>query len=260
MTAGSAMPAIVELHDVTVAYGRKPVLWNVDLSIDAPCLYGIIGPNGAGKSTLVKAALGLVPLSGGSVRFFGKPLEEVRGRIGYVPQRESVDWDFPVSAIDVVLMGTYHRLSWFQRPGRRERDRAMECLDRVGLADVANRQIGGLSGGQQQRVFLARALAQEADVYFLDEPMAGVDAKSQERILQVLSGLRDRGSLVVIVHHDLRTAADWFDRVALVDMRLVAAGPTAEVLSRENLARTYSGHLELLDEIGRAMQTGRRTR
>lgn len=254
------MTAIVELHDLTVAYGRRPVLWNVDLAIDEPCLYGIIGPNGAGKSTLVKAALGLVPLSGGSVRFFGKPLADVRGRVGYVPQRESVDWDFPVSAIDVVLMGTFHRLSWFRRPGRRERDTAMACLDRVGLADVANRQIGGLSGGQQQRVFLARALAQEADVYFLDEPMAGVDAKSQERILRVLSELRDRGSLVVIVHHDLRTAASWFDRVALVDMRLVAAGPTAEVLSRENLARTYSGHLDLLDEIGRAMQTGRRTR
>jgi len=254
------MTAIVELHDVTVAYGSRPVLWNVDLAIDAPCLYGIIGPNGAGKSTLVKAALGLVPLSGGSVRFFGKPLDDVRGRVGYVPQRESVDWDFPVSAIDVVLMGTFHRLSWFRRPGRRERDTAMACLDRVGLAEVANRQIGGLSGGQQQRVFLARALAQEADVYFLDEPMAGVDAKSQERILRVLSELRDRGSLVVIVHHDLRTAASWFDRVALVDMRLVAAGATAEVLSRENLARTYSGHLDLLDEIGRAMQTGRRTR
>lgn len=254
------MTAIVELHDVTVAYGRRPVLWNVDLAIDEPCLYGIIGPNGAGKSTLVKAALGLVPLSGGSVRFFGRPLDDVRGRVGYVPQRESVDWDFPVSAIDVVLMGTFHRLSWFRRPGRRERDTAMACLDRVGLADVASRQIGGLSGGQQQRVFLARALAQEADVYFLDEPMAGVDAKSQERILRVLSELRDRGSLVVIVHHDLRTAASWFDRVALVDMRLVAAGATAEVLSRENLARTYSGHLDLLDEIGRAMQTGRRTR
>ncbi len=254
------MTAIVELHDVTVAYGRRPVLWNVDLAIDEPCLYGIIGPNGAGKSTLVKAALGLVPLSGGSVRFFGRPLDDVRGRVGYVPQRESVDWDFPVSAIDVVLMGTFHRLSWFRRPGVRERDTAMACLDRVGLADVASRQIGGLSGGQQQRVFLARALAQEADVYFLDEPMAGVDAKSQERILRVLSELRDRGSLVVIVHHDLRTAASWFDRVALVDMRLVAAGATAEVLSRENLARTYSGHLDLLDEIGRAMQTGRRTR
>ena len=180
--------------------------------------------------------------------------------MGYVPQRESVDWDFPVTAIDVVLMGTFHRLSWLQRPGKRERELAVRCLDRVGLADLAGRQIGRLSGGQQQRVFLARALAQEADVYFLDEPMAGVDAKSQERILQVLADLRDRGSLVVIVHHDLRTAASWFDRVALVDMRLVAAGPTSEVLSRENLSRTYSGHLDLLDEIGRAMQAGRRTR
>jgi manganese/zinc/iron transport system ATP- binding protein len=239
MTAGSAMPAIVELHDVTVAYGRKPVLWNVDLSIDAPCLYGIIGPNGAGKSTLVKAALGLVPLSGGSVRFFGKPLEEVRGRIGYVPQRESVDWDFPVSAIDVVLMGTYHRLSWFQRPGRRERDTAMECLDRVGLADVANRQIGGLSGGQQQRVFLARALAQEAHVLLLDEPFTGLDQPSMESLKEVLRALRNQGKLLLISHHDLSSVQDIFDRVILLNGELIASGPVKESFTRQNLERTY---------------------
>jgi manganese/zinc/iron transport system ATP- binding protein len=253
------MTPLLEFHDVTVAYGGRPVLWNVDLAIDSPGLFGIIGPNGAGKSTLVKAALGLVPLAGGSVRFFGEPLDRVRGRVGYVPQREGVDWDFPVNALDVVLMGTYHRLGWFRRPGRKERETAMSCLAQVGLADLAGRQIGRLSGGQQQRVFLARALAQDAEIYFLDEPMAGVDAGSQERILGVLGELRDRGRLVMIVHHDLRTAASWFDRIALVDMRLVAAGPTAEVLSRENLSRTYSGHLELLDEIGRAVQAGRRT-
>ena len=253
------MTPLLEFHDVTVAYGGRPVLWNVDLTIDSPGLFGIIGPNGAGKSTLVKAALGLVPLAGGSVRFFGEPLDRVRGRVGYVPQRESVDWDFPVSALDVVLMGTYHRLGWFRRPGRKDRETAMGCLAQVGLADLAARQIGRLSGGQQQRVFLARALAQDAEIFFLDEPMAGVDAGSQERILGVLGELRDRGRLVMIVHHDLRTAASWFDRIALVDMRLVAAGPTAEVLSRENLSRTYSGHLELLDEIGRAVQAGRRT-
>ena len=249
----------LEFHDVTVAYGRRPVLWNIDLVVPGACLFGIIGPNGAGKSTLLKAALGLVPLAGGEVRVLGAPLAEVRGRVGYVPQRESVDWDFPVSVTDVVLMGTYARLGWLRRPGARERTLAAACLDRVGLADVASRQIGRLSGGQQQRVFLARALAQEADVYFLDEPMAGVDARSQERIFGVLSDLRSAGKLVVIVHHDLRSAAEWFDAVALIDMRLVATGPAAAVLTPDNLRRTYAGRLDVLDEIGRAIETGGRT-
>ena len=251
-------PAL-EFHDVTVAYGRRPVLWNIDLVVEAPGLFGIIGPNGAGKSTLLKAALGLVPLAGGSVQFFGRPLNEVRRQIGYVPQLETVDWDFPVSAMDVVLMGTYPRLGWFRRPGGRERELAIACLDRVGLAAIANRQIGRLSGGQQQRVFLARALAQEADLYFLDEPLAGVDARSQEQIFRVLAALRAEGKLVVVVHHDLRTAAEWFDAVALVDMRLIAAGPTAAVLTPENLRRTYAGPLDVLDELGRAVEQGRRT-
>jgi len=254
-----ATPPLVEFHDVTVAYGRRPVVWHVDLEVDAPCLFGIIGPNGAGKSTLLKAALGLVPVVGGDVRFFGRPLREVRTRVGYVPQRETVDWDFPVSAMDVVLMGTYGRLGWFRRPGPRERRLAAESLDRVGLADLAGRQIGRLSGGQQQRVFLARALAQQADVYLLDEPMAGVDVRSQERIFGVLAGLRSEGRLVIVVHHDLRTAAEWFDRVALVDMRLVAAGPTGDVLTAENLRRTYAGQLEILDEVGRAVAERGRT-
>lgn len=252
-------PPLVEFHDVTVAYGRRPVLWNVDLEIREPCLFGIIGPNGAGKSTLLKAALGLVPVIGGEVTFFGAPLERVRRRVGYVPQRETVDWDFPVTAGDVVLMGTYGRLGWLRRPGTAERRLARECLDRVGLADVAERQIGRLSGGQQQRVFLARALAQQADVYLLDEPLAGVDVRSQERIFQVLAGLRSEGRLVVVVHHDLRTAAEWFDAVALIDMRLVAAGPAATTLTPENLQKTYSGQLEVLDAIGRAIADRGRT-
>jgi manganese/zinc/iron transport system ATP- binding protein len=255
----STTSAGLEFHDVTVAYGRRPVLWNVDLTVPGACLFGIIGPNGAGKSTLLKAALGLVPLAGGEVRILGAPLEQVRSRVGYVPQRESVDWDFPVTVTDVVLMGTYARLGWLRRPGPRERSLAAECLDRVGLSDVADRQIGRLSGGQQQRVFLARALAQQADVYFLDEPMAGVDARSQERIFRVLSDLRAEGRLVVIVHHDLRSVAEWFDAVALIDMRLVATGPVAEVLTPENLRRTYAGRLDLLDEIGRAVAEGGRT-
>ena len=255
----STTSAGLEFHDVTVAYGRRPVLWNVDLTVPGACLFGIIGPNGAGKSTLLKAALGLVPLAGGEVRILGAPLEQVRSRVGYVPQRESVDWDFPVTVTDVVLMGTYARLGWLRRPGPRERSLAAECLDRVGLTDVADRQIGRLSGGQQQRVFLARALAQQADVYFLDEPMAGVDARSQERIFRVLSDLRAEGRLVVIVHHDLRSVAEWFDAVALIDMRLVATGPVAEVLTPENLRRTYAGRLDVLDEIGRAVAEGGRT-
>ena len=255
----STTSAGLEFHDVTVAYGRRPVLWNVDLTVPGACLFGIIGPNGAGKSTLLKAALGLVPLAGGEVRILGAPLEQVRSRVGYVPQRESVDWDFPVTVTDVVLMGTYARLGWLRRPGPRERSLAAECLDRVGLSDVADRQIGRLSGGQQQRVFLARALAQQADVYFLDEPMAGVDARSQERIFRVLSDLRAEGRLVVIVHHDLRSVAEWFDAVALIDMRLVATGPVAEVLTPETLRRTYAGRLDVLDEIGRAVAEGGRT-
>jgi manganese/zinc/iron transport system ATP- binding protein len=170
-----------------------------------------------------------------------------------------VDWDFPVNVMDVVLMGTYGRLGWFRRPGARERDAARAALDRVGLADVAGRQIGRLSGGQQQRVFLARALAQDADLYFLDEPLAGVDARSQEQIFRVLDDLRRSGRLVIVVHHDLRTAADWFDGVALIDMRLVAAGPVGEVLTPENLRRTYAGPLDVLDELGRAVERGGRT-
>ena len=231
---------LVEFHDVTVAYGRRPVLWNIDLTISEPCLFGIVGPNGAGKSTLLKAALGLVPLAGGEVRLFGEPLDRVRRRVGYVPQRETVDWDFPVSVMDVVLMGTYSRVGWLRRPGAAERAVARESLARVGLEDLAGRQIGRLSGGQQQRVFLARALAQQADVYFLDEPMAGVDARSQEQILTVLSGLRELGKLVIVVHHDLRAVTDWFDAVALIDMRLVATGPTRETLTPDNLRRTYA--------------------
>lgn len=259
MNPSVAHVPIVEFHDVTVAYGRRPVVWNVDLAIDAPCLFGIIGPNGAGKSTLLKAALGLVPMVGGSVRFFGAPLDRVRSRVGYVPQRETVDWDFPVNVMDVVLMGTYGRLGWFRRPGSHERRLAAESLDRVGLADMADRQIGKLSGGQQQRVFLARALAQQADIYLLDEPMAGVDVRSQESIFRVLAELKREGRLVIVVHHDLRTAAQWFDRVALVDRRLVATGPTAATLTPENLNRTYAGQIEVLDELARAVAARGRT-
>jgi manganese/zinc/iron transport system ATP- binding protein len=250
------MEPVLDIHDVTVAYHRRPVLWDVDLTLPEPRLVGIVGPNGAGKSTLLKAILGLVPLASGEVRLFGQPVSQQRRRIGYVPQRESVDWDFPVSVLDVVLMGTYGRLGWFRRPGRKERTWARECLGKVGIGDLSHRQIGQLSGGQQQRTFLARALAQQADVYFMDEPMAGVDAATERAIFLLLQELRNQGKAVLVVHHDLRTVPQYFDHVILLNMRLVASGPTAEVFTPENLRKTYGGRLSVLDSAGEALRAG----
>lgn len=246
----------VEVHDVTVAYHRKPVLWDVDLLIPARCLVAIVGPNGAGKSTLLKAILGLVPLASGRIEIFGRSLGRARSMIGYVPQRESVDWDFPVDAMGVVLMGRYGRLGWIRRPRAEDRSIAMDSLAKVGMADYAGRQISQLSGGQQQRVFLARALAQQAELYFMDEPFAGVDAATETAIVEVLRDLRAAGKTVVAVHHDLQTVPDYFDHVVLLNMRLVAEGPTAEVFTPANLQKTYGGRLTLLDEAAEAMRGG----
>lgn len=250
------MPAVLDIHDITVAYQRKPVLWDVDLTIEQPQLAAIIGPNGAGKSTLIKAVLGLVPTASGSVQVFGQSVAQMRKRIGYVPQRESVDWDFPVSVLDVVLMGTYGQLGLFRRPGTAQWRFAHECLAKVGLESFANRQIGQLSGGQQQRVFLARALAQQADIYFMDEPMAGVDAATERIIFELLKELRAGGKTIVAVHHDLRTVPQYFDYVALLNVRLVASGPTEQTFTEENLRKTYGGRLALLDAAGDALQAG----
>ena len=251
---------VLDVHDVTVAYHRKPVLWDVDLTIDRPCLAGIVGPNGAGKSTLIKAILGLVPTASGSVRVFGRPAKSQRRLIGYVPQRESVDWDFPVTVLDVVLMGTYGRLGWFRRPGKAERAWSLECLERVGMAALADRQIGQLSGGQQQRTFLARALAQRAEVYFMDEPMAGVDAATESAIFRLLRDLRSDGKTVFVVHHDLRTVPEYFDHVILLNMRLIAQGPTASTFTPENLRKAYGGRLAILEAAGEAVKALERSR
>jgi manganese/zinc/iron transport system ATP- binding protein len=247
--------SLLDIHDVTVAYHRRPVLWDIDLTLDAPRLVGIIGPNGAGKSTLIKAVLGLVPLASGQVRIFDQPLSKVRRRIGYVPQRESVDWEFPVNVLDVVLMGTYGKLGWFRRPRAAERELAMRCLGKVGMESFAPRQIGQLSGGQQQRTFLARALAQQADMYFMDEPMAGVDAATERAIFTLLQELRDQGKMVLVVHHDLRTVPQYFDHVILLNMRLVASGPTAEVFTPDHLRKTYGGRLAVLESAGDALRS-----
>ena len=263
MTATVTSPAattaptvpILDVHDVTVAYQHKPVLWDVDLTLQEPHLVGIIGPNGAGKSTLLKAILGLVPLASGTVSIFGQPLSKQRKLIGYVPQRESVDWDFPISVLDTVLLGTYGRLGWFRRPGRVERERAQQCLEQVGLADFARRQIGQLSGGQQQRVFLARALAQDAQIYFMDEPMAGVDAATERVIFELLQTLHKAGRTVFVVHHDLRTVRDYFDYVVLLNLRLVASGPPEAVFTPEKLQAAYGGRLSILDAAAEALRT-----
>ncbi|WP_192821016.1 metal ABC transporter ATP-binding protein [Rufibacter sp. LB8] len=240
---------VLEVHDLTVSYQRKPVLWDIDLTLPAQALVGIIGPNGAGKSTLIKAIMGLLPLNSGYVQLFGKTLDEVRKKVSYVPQRESVDWDFPASALDVALMGTYSQLGLFARPSSKHKQQAMEALEKVGMQDFANRQISQLSGGQQQRVFLARALAQNADLYLMDEPFAGVDIATETAIIQLLRQMREDGKTVVVVHHDLQSAQDYFDWVLLLNMRLVASGPTAETLTPQLLENTYGGRLTELSKV-----------
>lgn len=243
----------LEVHDLTVAYHRRPVLWDIDFSVPEGKLIGIVGPNGAGKSTMIKAALGLVPLASGWVKIYGRPYEEQRRLIGYVPQRESVDWDFPTDALDVVLMGRYGHLGWFRGPGRADRELAMECLRKVGMADYARRQISQLSGGQQQRVFLARALAQDASLYFMDEPFAGVDAATEKAIIAILNDLKAQRKTVLVVHHDLQTVPEYFDWVIMLNMRQIAVGPTAQVFNTENLQKTYGGRLNIISEVAEAV-------
>lgn len=241
---------ILEVHDLTVSYNRKPVLWGIDLTMPKGVLTGIIGPNGAGKSTLLKTIMGLIPVSSGYVKLFDKELNDVRDKVSYVPQRESVDWDFPASVMDVVLMGRYSRLGLFKRPRKADKDVAMECLKKVGMEPFVNRQISQLSGGQQQRVFLARALAQDADIYFMDEPFAGVDAATEAAIIQLLREMTSKGKTVVVVHHDLQSAADYFNWIFLLNMRLVASGPTEKVFTPGLLQETYGGKLTLLAKVG----------
>ena len=253
-TPTNGEPAPLEVHDLTVAYQKKPVLWGVDVTVPKGNLVGIVGPNGAGKSTLIKAAMGLLPISSGWVKVFGTPLKKNFRRVGYVPQRESVDWDFPVNVMDLVLMGRYGHLGVLQRPTKHDHDVAKECLDKVKMLPYANRQIANLSGGQQQRVFLARALAQEADLYFMDEPFAGVDAATEAAIIELLHELKAKGKTLLVVHHDLPTARNYFDMLLLLNMRVVAFGPTEEVFTYELLQKTYGGRLTILSEVADAVR------
>jgi manganese/zinc/iron transport system ATP- binding protein len=244
-TAIEDVPAI-SVTDLTVAYQDKPVLWDVDLEVPPGILMAIVGPNGAGKTTLVKAVLGLVNPAAGQVLIYGRPYAEKRRMVGYVPQRGSVDWDFPTSVLDVVMMGRYGSLGWVRRPGRREHTQALEALEKVGMLPFADRQISQLSGGQQQRVFLARALVQDAQIYLMDEPFQGVDATTERAIVTLLQELRKDGKTVVVVHHDLQTVSEYFDWVTLLNVRRIASGPVDRAFTEQNLRLTYGGRVAFL--------------
>lgn len=236
----------LHIEDLTVAYNDKPVLWDIDINVPPGVLAAIIGPNGAGKSTLIKTVLGLLKPAAGHIYLHGQPYAKQRKNVGYVPQRSSVDWDFPTTALDVVTMGLYGQLGWLRRPGKAARKKALSALEQVGMADYEGRQISQLSGGQQQRVFLARALVQDAQVYFMDEPMAGVDATTERVIIDLLKDLREQGKTVIVVHHDLQTVATYFDWLLLLNVRLIAQGRTREVYTAENLRAAYGGQIALL--------------
>ncbi len=242
---------IIEVNDLTVAYREKPVLWDIDLEIPRGVMMAVVGPNGAGKSTLIKTLLEIINPIAGEVKFFGEPYKKARKRIGYVPQRESVDWDFPTTVLDVTLMGKYGYLGWIKRPTKKDKEEALEVLKKVGLTGFQNRQISQLSGGQQQRVFLARALMQDAEIYFMDEPFQGVDAKTEKAIINVLKEMKKKNKTLIVVHHDLQTIREYFDWITILNIRLVECGPVDKVYTAENLHKAYGSTLQLsLDEKG----------
>ena len=244
----------IETHNLTVSYNRRPVLWNIDFELPTGKIIGIIGPNGSGKTTLLKAIMGLVPTSSGYVKIFNQDLEDVRSRVSYVPQRESVDWDFPASVMDIVLMGRYKKNNLFKRITKADRGLAAEALKKVNMLEFSNRQISQLSGGQQQRIFIARSLAQGADLYIMDEPFVGVDAATEEAILKLLEDMKKDGKTVVVVHHDLQTAKDFFDWIVLLNTRMVAAGPKEEIFNEKLLQEAYGGKLNVLSQVGDLMK------
>lgn len=245
MNQKNNLPAI-DINDLTVAYQEKPVLWDVDFQAPQDSLLAIVGPNGAGKSTLIKAILGLVKPSAGRIQVFGKIYHPQSRLIGYVPQRTSVDWDFPTNVLDVVLMGRYGQLGWIKRPGPKDIKLAMQCLEKVGMAEFYNRQISQLSGGQQQRVFIARAFIQDAPIYLMDEPFAGVDATTEKSIVTLLKELKGNGKTVICVHHDIQTLKEYFEWVFLLNVRAVALGKVTDVLTNDNLRKTYGGRAAFL--------------
>lgn len=231
----------VEIEDLTVAYQNTPVLWDVDIKIPKGVIAAVIGPNGAGKSTMIKAVLELITPLSGKTQFFGKPYKEMYKTIGYVPQKESVNWDFPTTVLDVVTMGTYAKLGWFKRVGKKEKELAMDALKQLHMEEFAHRHISELSGGQQQRVFVARALVQDADIYFMDEPFVGIDIKTEKLIIDILRQMRDAGKTVIVVHHDLGTIEEYFDYIIMINKAVLSQGPVSTTFTKENIEHAFSG-------------------
>ncbi len=242
---------VLSVENLSASYRKNIVLHDIQFNVRGGTLIGIVGPNGAGKSTLIKTLLEMHPRLTGSVQFFGTSFKKAKKKIGYVPQRGSVDWDFPTNALDVVMMGLYGQIGWLKRPSRKHKRKACEALEKMGMEAYADRQISQLSGGQQQRVFLARALVQEADLYFMDEPLAGVDAQTERAIMQTLKELKTNGKTVLVVHHDLQTVEDYFDHVLLLNRTVIDYGPTARVFTKENISKTYGGQLRWMKEESR---------
>ena len=244
------MSAVIDIKGLSVSYDRKRVLSNVFLEIGSGSIYGVIGPNGAGKSTLFKAILGIIPTNSGDIRILNDPIEKIRKKLAYVPQRDEVDWSFPATVMDVALMGRYPHKKILQRINAKDREIALAALDELGIADLKNRQVGELSGGQQQRVFIARAICQEAELFFLDEPFVGVDIPTERKIIEILKKLADQNKTILVIHHDLASVEDYFDQVILLNQRLIAYGPTTEIFTRENIGRTYAPQSKILQQVG----------
>ncbi|HEX2786695.1 MAG TPA: metal ABC transporter ATP-binding protein [Ignavibacteria bacterium] len=242
------MDNIITVKNLTVTYNRKPAIKGINLRIGSGKIIGIIGPNGAGKSTLIKGILGFLPIDTGEVRIFGEPVQDVMKRVSYIPQKEQFDWDFPINVYDVVIMGRYPYLSTFGRPGTKDNEIAIKSLEKLEMIKYKDTQIRNLSGGQQQRIFLARALAQQSEIYFMDEPFVGVDAKTEAAIFKLIRELKDEGKTILIVHHDLSRIKDYFDELILINQTLVAAGPTDKVFTKENIEKTYGGRLTILEK------------
>ncbi len=239
---------VIDIQNLTISYHKKPAVRGVELQIPSGKIVGIIGPNGAGKSTLLKGILGLIPKDNGLVQINGQPVENNLKKISYIPQKESFDWDFPVVVYDVVLMGRYPHISLFGRPGKNDHKKVIEALKKVDMLEYKDRQIRYLSGGQQQRIFLARSLAQGADILLLDEPFVGVDAATERAIFQLMRNLKARGNTILVVHHDLAKVREYFDYLVMINQRLVAFGPTEDVFVPEYLDKTYGGRLTILQK------------
>lgn len=244
---------VITVKNLTVTYNRKPAIKGINLNIGSGKIIGIIGPNGAGKSTLIKGILGFLPIDTGEVKIFGEPVKDVMKRVAYIPQKEQFDWDFPINVYDVVIMGRYPYLSMFGRPGPTDTEIAIKSLEKLEMIKYKDTQIRNLSGGQQQRIFLARALAQQSDIYFMDEPFVGVDAKTEAAIFKLIRELKDEGKTILIVHHDLSRIKDYFDELILINQTLVAAGPTETVFTKENIERTYGGRLTILEKASQLL-------